>query len=127
MKVKKAVILAAGMGTRMLPSSKVIPKEILPVVDTPAIQVVVEEAVASGIEEIILVISPGKTTVVDHFKLQLGARAPSRRTRQARISSNSSGGATIRRESRSPNSGIRSASAMRCCKRARRSAMNRSP
>ena len=68
MKVKKAVILAAGMGTRMLPSSKVIPKEILPVVDTPAIQVVVEEAVASGITEIVLVISPGKTTVVDHFK-----------------------------------------------------------
>src|SRR6202795_1540597 len=69
MKVKKAVILAAGMGTRMLPSSKVIPKEILPVVDTPAIQVVVEEAVASGITEIILVISPGKTTVFDHFKV----------------------------------------------------------
>ena len=68
MKVKKAVILAAGMGTRMLPSSKVIPKELLPVIDTPAIQVVVEEAVASGIEEIILVISPGKATVVDHFK-----------------------------------------------------------
>ena len=69
MKVKKAVILAAGMGTRMLPSSKVIPKEILPVVDTPAIQVVVEEAVASGITEVILVISPGKTTVADHFKV----------------------------------------------------------
>ena len=68
MKVKKAVILAAGMGTRMLPSSKVIPKEILPVVDTPAIQIVVEEAVASGIAEIILVISPGKTTVVEHFE-----------------------------------------------------------
>ena len=68
MKVKKAVILAAGMGTRMLPSSKVIPKELLPVVDTPAIQVVVEEAVAAGITEIILVISPGKTTVVDHFE-----------------------------------------------------------
>ncbi len=67
MKVTKAVILAAGMGTRMLPSSKVIPKEILPVVDTPAIQVVVEEAVASGIEEIVIVVSPGKTTVVDHF------------------------------------------------------------
>src|ERR1700723_2078758 len=67
MKVRKAVILAAGMGTRMLPSSKVIPKEILPVVDTPAIEVVVEEAVASGIEEIIIVISPGKTTVVEHF------------------------------------------------------------
>lgn len=68
MKVRKAVILAAGMGTRMLPSSKVIPKEILPVVDTPAIQVVVEEAVASGIEEIIIVVSPGRTTVVEHFK-----------------------------------------------------------
>src|SRR5260370_16026511 len=67
MKVKKAVILAAGMGTRMLPSSKIIPKEILTVVDPPAIQVVVEEAVASGIEEIVIVVSPGKTTVVDHF------------------------------------------------------------
>src|SRR5271170_1582377 len=68
MKVKKAVILAAGMGTRMLPSSKVIPKEILPVVDKPAIQVVVEEAVASGIEEIIIVMSPGRTLVLDHFR-----------------------------------------------------------
>jgi UTP--glucose-1-phosphate uridylyltransferase len=67
MKVRKAVIVAAGMGTRMLPASKVIPKEILPVVDKPAIQVVVEEAVASGIEEIIVVISPGRTTVIDHF------------------------------------------------------------
>ncbi len=71
MEVKKAVILAAGMGTRMLPSSKVIPKEILPVVDTPAIQVVVEEAVASGIEEIVIVVSPGKTLVVDHFDCNL--------------------------------------------------------
>jgi len=48
MKVRKAVILAAGFGTRMLPASKVIPKEILPVVDKPAIQMVVEEAVESG-------------------------------------------------------------------------------
>src|SRR4029077_14949564 len=68
MKVKKAVILAAGMGTRMLPASKVIPKEILPVVDTPAIQVIVEEAIASGIEEIIVVVTPGRTLVLDHFK-----------------------------------------------------------
>ena len=60
MKVRKAVIVAAGLGTRMLPASKVIPKEILPVVDTPAIQIIVEEAVASGIEEIMMVISPGK-------------------------------------------------------------------
>jgi UTP--glucose-1-phosphate uridylyltransferase len=68
MKVRKAVILAAGMGTRMLPASKVVPKEMLPVIDTPAIEVVVEEAVASGISEIVIVISPGKTTVIDHFK-----------------------------------------------------------
>src|SRR5580692_12772601 len=67
MKVKKAVILAAGMGTRMLPSSKVIPREILPVVDRPAIQVVVEEAIASGIEEIVIVVAPGRSLVLDHF------------------------------------------------------------
>lgn len=68
MKVRKAVIVAAGLGTRMLPASKVIPKEMLPVVDKPAIQVVVEEAIASGIEEIILVLSPGRTTVREHFR-----------------------------------------------------------
>ncbi len=68
MKVRKAVIVAAGLGTRMLPASKVIPKEILPVVDTPAIQIVAEEAIASGIEEIILVVSPRCTLVLDHFK-----------------------------------------------------------
>jgi UTP--glucose-1-phosphate uridylyltransferase len=68
MKVRKAVIVAAGLGTRMLPASKVIPKEILPVVDKPAIQVVVEEAIASGIEEIILVLSPGRTLVHEHFQ-----------------------------------------------------------
>jgi len=67
MKVRKAVIVAAGLGTRMLPASKVIPKEILPVVDTPAIQLIVEEAIASGIEEIIVVITPGRTLVLDHF------------------------------------------------------------
>ncbi len=68
MKVRKAVILAAGMGTRMLPASKVIPKEMLPVVDTPAIQVVVEEAVASGIEDVIIVTSPGKSLVLEQFE-----------------------------------------------------------
>lgn len=67
MKVTKAVILAAGFGTRMLPASKAIPKEILPVVDTPAIQLVVEEVVKSGIREIIFVISPGRATVLNHF------------------------------------------------------------
>ncbi len=67
MKVRKAVILAAGLGTRMLPVTKVVPKELLPVVDTPAIQLVAEEAARSGIEEIIFVISPGKTSLIEHF------------------------------------------------------------
>jgi len=68
MKITKGVIVAAGLGTRMLPASKVIPKEILPVIDTPAIQLVVEEAVAAGITEIIVVVAPGRTTVLDHFQ-----------------------------------------------------------
>jgi UTP--glucose-1-phosphate uridylyltransferase len=68
MKIRKAVIVAAGLGTRMLPASKVIPKELLPVVDKPAIQVVVEEAVASGIEHIVLVLSPNRTIAWEHFK-----------------------------------------------------------
>jgi UTP--glucose-1-phosphate uridylyltransferase len=68
MKVRKAVIVAAGLGTRMLPASKVIPKEILPVVDKPALQMVVEEAVASGIEEIVLVLSPNRTMALEHFR-----------------------------------------------------------
>ncbi len=119
MKVKKAVILAAGMGTRMLPSSKVIPKEILPVVDTPAIQVVVEEAVASGIEEIVLVIRITSS--------QMSSSSTISKNVAKTISLNSSGGATIRHELRSPSSDIRSASAMRCCRRARRLATLRSP
>ncbi len=68
MKVRKAVILAAGLGTRMLPASRVIPKELLPVVDTPAIQLVVEEVVRSGIRDIVMVISPGKAAVLNHFR-----------------------------------------------------------
>jgi len=68
MKVRKAVILAAGFGTRMLPASRTIPKEMLPVVDTPAIQLVVEEVVRSGIRDIIMVISPGKAAVLSHFQ-----------------------------------------------------------
>ncbi|MGA8059777.1 MAG: sugar phosphate nucleotidyltransferase, partial [Candidatus Binataceae bacterium] len=67
MKVRKAVVVAAGLGTRMLPATRVIPKEILPVVDRPAIQIVVEEAIASGIEEIVVVVAPGRSLVLDHF------------------------------------------------------------
>src|SRR5262245_41312791 len=68
MKIRRAVIVAAGLGTRMLPASKVVPKEILPVVDKPAIQMVVEAAVASGIEEIVLLVGPGKEALIEHFK-----------------------------------------------------------
>lgn len=67
MKVKKAVILAAGLGTRVLPATKAIPKEMLTIVDKPAIQYIVEEVAASGIEEVLIVLSRGKTAVQDHF------------------------------------------------------------
>ena len=67
MKIKKAVIPAAGLGTRVLPASKSMPKEMLPIVDKPAIQYIVEEAVHSGIEDILIITSRGKTTVEDHF------------------------------------------------------------
>ena len=67
MKIKKAVIPAAGLGTRVLPATKSMPKEMLPIVDKPAIQYIVEEAVKSGIEDILIIVSRGKTTVEDHF------------------------------------------------------------
>ena len=67
MKVKKAVIPAAGLGTRFLPATKVQPKEMLPVVDKPAIQYVVEETVRSGIGDILIITGRGKRTIEDHF------------------------------------------------------------
>ena len=67
MKVTKAVIPAAGLGTRVLPISKAMPKEMLPIVDKPAIHYIVEEAVRAGIEDILIITSRGKTTVEDHF------------------------------------------------------------
>jgi len=67
MKIKKAVIPVAGLGTRFLPASKAIPKEMLTIVDRPTIQYIVEEVVASGIEEIILVTSEGKSAIENHF------------------------------------------------------------
>lgn len=66
-KVRKAVFPAAGLGTRFLPATKASPKEMLPLVDKPLIQYVVEEAVASGIESIVIVTGRGKTTMEDHF------------------------------------------------------------
>jgi UTP--glucose-1-phosphate uridylyltransferase len=68
-KVKKAIIPAAGWGTRLLPASKAIPKEMVPVVDTPGIQYLVEEAVASGLKEVVLVTSQGKGAIEDHFDI----------------------------------------------------------
>lgn len=65
--VRTAVIPAAGLGTRILPATKVLAKELLPLVDTPAIQVVVQEALAAGLTDIILVISKGKEVLLEHF------------------------------------------------------------
>jgi UTP--glucose-1-phosphate uridylyltransferase len=66
-RVRKAVFPAAGLGTRFLPATKASPKEILPLVDKPLIQYVVEEAVASGVESVIIVTGRGKTAIEDHF------------------------------------------------------------
>ncbi|MBD0379702.1 UTP--glucose-1-phosphate uridylyltransferase GalU [Paenibacillus sedimenti] len=67
MKIKKAIIPAAGLGTRFLPATKAMPKEMLPIVDKPTIQCIVEEAVDSGIEDIIIVTGKGKRAIEDHF------------------------------------------------------------
>jgi len=66
-KVRKAIIPAAGLGTRFLPATKAMPKEMLPVVDKPTIQYIVEEAIQSGIEDIIIVTGKGKRAIEDHF------------------------------------------------------------
>lgn len=67
MKVRKAIIPAAGLGTRFLPATKAQPKEMLPIVDKPTIQFIVEEAIESGIEDIIIVTGRGKRAIEDHF------------------------------------------------------------
>ena len=66
-KIKKVIIPAAGLGTRFLPATKAMPKEMLPIVDKPTIQYIVEEAIASGIEDIIIVTGKGKRAIEDHF------------------------------------------------------------
>jgi len=67
MKVRKAIIPAAGLGTRFLPATKAVPKELLPIVDTPTIQYIVQEIVDAGIETVILITGKGKSRIVDHF------------------------------------------------------------
>ena len=66
-KIRKAIIPAAGLGTRFLPATKAQPKEMLPIVDKPAIQYIVEEAIESGIEDIIIVTGRNKRAIEDHF------------------------------------------------------------
>lgn len=67
MKIRKAIIPAAGLGTRFLPATKSIPKEMLPIIDKPTIQFIIEECVRAGIEEIIIVVSSSKNSIIDHF------------------------------------------------------------
>ena len=67
MKVRKAIIPAAGLGTRLLPNTKSIPKEMLPLVDKPVLQYIVEEAVAAGVEEILIITNRGKSPIEDYF------------------------------------------------------------
>lgn len=67
MKITKAIIPAAGLGTRVLPASKAVPKEMLPIVDKPAIQYIIEEAVAAGITDILIITNRGKGVIEDHF------------------------------------------------------------
>jgi len=68
-KVRKAIIPAAGLGTRFLPATKAMPKEMLPIVDKPTIQYIVEEAIEAGIEDIIIVTGKGKRAIEDHFDI----------------------------------------------------------
>src|SRR5512134_2683997 len=67
--IRKAVIPAAGLGTRFLPATKAVPKELLPIVDTPTIQYIVAEAVAAGVRDVVLVCARGKDSIVDHFDI----------------------------------------------------------
>lgn len=75
MKVKKAVFPVAGLGTRFLPATKASPKEMLPLIDKPLVQYVVEEAVASGIEQILFITGRGKRTIEDHFDISVELEA----------------------------------------------------
>jgi len=72
MRVRKAVIPAAGLGTRFLPVTKSMPKEMLPIIDKPIIQFVVEEAIISGIEDIIIITGRGKRAIEDYFDTSPG-------------------------------------------------------
>jgi len=84
-RIRKAVIPAAGLGTRFLPASKAIPKEMLPVVDKPILQYIVEEAAASGIEQVILVTGRQKTALEDHFDVSYELEDTLRKRKKDRL------------------------------------------
>ncbi|MGZ4740794.1 MAG: sugar phosphate nucleotidyltransferase, partial [Ilumatobacteraceae bacterium] len=68
MQVRSAVIPAAGLGTRFLPATKAVPKELLPIIDTPALQLIIDEAVGAGIDHIVIVTSPNKPAIEAYFE-----------------------------------------------------------
>jgi UTP--glucose-1-phosphate uridylyltransferase len=81
-KIRKGVIPAAGLGTRFLPATKAVPKELLPIVDKPTIQYIVEEAVSSGIKEVILVTARGKGSIEDHFDVSVELEETLKKTKK---------------------------------------------
>ena len=85
--VRKAVIPAAGLGTRFLPATKATPKEMLPIVDKPTIQYIIEEALASGIEDILIITGRSKRAIEDHFdrsiELELNLEASGKTDRKS--------------------------------------------
>jgi UTP--glucose-1-phosphate uridylyltransferase len=103
-KIRKAVIPAAGLGTRFLPATKAVPKELLPIVDIPTIQYIVAEAVAAGVRDVILVVARGKDSIVDHFDIAGELEAHLERTgkhelkRQMRAIANMAHVVTVRQQ-----------------------------
>ena len=112
--IRKAVFPAAGLGTRFLPATKAQPKEMLPLVDKPIIQYGVEEAVASGIDNIVLVTGRGKNAIEDHFDVAVELETLPRGARQARACSRKSGRSPTSSTSRTCGRASRSASATPC-------------
>ena len=125
--IRKAVFPVAGLGTRFLPATKAMPKEMLPVVDRPVIQHVVDEAREAGIEHFIFVTGRNKGAIEDHFDKQFELEATLAAARQEpRARAARSGAAAAPARPASPASRSRSGSAMRCGARARSSATSRS-
>ena len=126
-KVRKAVMPVAGLGTRFLPATKAIPKEMLPVVDKPLIQYAVEECLASGIDHIIFVTGRGKSAIEDHFDLAPELDSLARAARESGPGEDGSASCTAARTSVSRGSARRWGWATRCFARRTSWATSRSP